>query len=266
MLSVLDERRRRDRPSRTAGSCVAAVDGGFLSVANNRVSILSEHAALVRRDRRRRGATAQLEEAQADRRQEAGPAARPRPDPGGREGSLTDRRPAHRRSRRALGCRTQCVATARDGGGTDAGHGSGCSMQPVSCSASSCSTASPWSSVVACSRATAAPSNSATASGPKRPGAVGFSGSAATPVTTLEWFRIFSLSPRPKRVWRRPDLTYDGRREPDRRRADVAVPRPRRGPAARPRTGPLELAMGQPALMGFQSWLEAGPPGPTQQL
>ena len=30
--------------------------------------------------------------------------------------------------------------------------------------------------------------------------------------------------------------------------------------------GPLELAMGQPALMGFQSWLESGPPGPTQQL
>src|SRR5262245_18802270 len=30
----------------------------------------------------------------------------------------------------------------------------------------------------------------------------------------LEWFRIFSLSPRPKRVWRRPDLEFDGRRDP----------------------------------------------------
>src|SRR5688572_11577462 len=31
----------------------------------------------------------------------------------------------------------------------------------------------------------------------------------------LEWFRIFSLSPRPKRVWRRDDLGYGGRREPE---------------------------------------------------
>ena len=28
---------------------------------------------------------------------------------------------------------------------------------------------------------------------------------------TLEWFRIFSLSPRPKRAWERSVLTYDGR-------------------------------------------------------
>ena len=38
-------RRRDPRPSR-ATTWVAAVDGGFLSVANNRVSILSEHAEL----------------------------------------------------------------------------------------------------------------------------------------------------------------------------------------------------------------------------
>ena len=45
---------------------------------------------------------------------------------------------------------------------------------------------------------------------------------------TLEWFRIFSLSPRPKRVWGRDELTYAGRRDPDGRGADVALPRPRR--------------------------------------
>ena len=32
---------------------------------------------------------------------------------------------------------------------------------------------------------------------------------------TLEWFRIFSLSPRPQRVWQRGDLTYAGRRDPE---------------------------------------------------
>src|SRR5690349_16896322 len=31
---------------------------------------------------------------------------------------------------------------------------------------------------------------------------------------SLEWFRIFSISPRPKRVWDRGDLEYSGRRQP----------------------------------------------------
>ena len=30
----------------------------------------------------------------------------------------------------------------------------------------------------------------------------------------LEWFRIFTLWPRPNRVWHREQLTFDGRREP----------------------------------------------------
>src|SRR3954470_12411466 len=32
---------------------------------------------------------------------------------------------------------------------------------------------------------------------------------------SLEWFRIFSLSPRPKRVWQRSRLSYEARREPE---------------------------------------------------
>ena len=31
---------------------------------------------------------------------------------------------------------------------------------------------------------------------------------------SLEWFRLFSLSPRPKRVWERQELSYSGQREP----------------------------------------------------
>ncbi len=31
----------------------------------------------------------------------------------------------------------------------------------------------------------------------------------------LEWFRIFTLAPRPKRSWNRARLTYDGAREPE---------------------------------------------------
>jgi len=76
----------------------------------------------------------------------------------------------------------------------------------------------------------------------------------------LEWFRIFSLSPRPRRTWNRGDLTFAGRREPigveqmslytDHVVVTCATP-----------AGPVELAMSMPSLTGFQSWLEAGPPG-----
>ena len=76
----------------------------------------------------------------------------------------------------------------------------------------------------------------------------------------LEWFRIFSLSPRPRRTWARGDLTFAGRREPigvevmslytDHLVVTCTTP-----------SGPVELAMSLPSLTGFQSWLEAGPPG-----
>ncbi|MEZ5092937.1 DUF2550 domain-containing protein [Nocardioides sp.] len=76
----------------------------------------------------------------------------------------------------------------------------------------------------------------------------------------LEWFRIFSVAPRPKRVWDRRDLELAGRREPEGGEelslyADhvvVSLDTP---------SGPLELAMSPDSLMGFQSWLEAMPPG-----
>jgi len=82
---------------------------------------------------------------------------------------------------------------------------------------------------------------------------------------TLEWFRIFSLSPRPKRVWDRRDLEYTGRREPGGVEQlslypDHVVIR------CTSRDGEIELALSQEALMGFQAWLEAAPPGAAQHL
>ena len=76
----------------------------------------------------------------------------------------------------------------------------------------------------------------------------------------LEWFRLFSLSPRPKRVWGREGLSYSGQREP------VGTERMSLYPEAvvvRCHTpdGELEVAMSASSLMGFQAWLEAGPPG-----
>jgi Protein of unknown function (DUF2550) len=77
---------------------------------------------------------------------------------------------------------------------------------------------------------------------------------------TLEWFRIFSLSPRPKRVWQRSTLTYVDRREPERMEQMSLYP----GHVVIRCETPsevVELALGPSSLMGFQSWLEGAPPG-----
>lgn len=76
----------------------------------------------------------------------------------------------------------------------------------------------------------------------------------------LEWFRVFSLAPRPKRVWERESLSYDGSREPFGAEQmslypDHVVIRCQVSSRA------VELAMSPASLTGFQSWLEAKPPG-----
>jgi hypothetical protein len=76
----------------------------------------------------------------------------------------------------------------------------------------------------------------------------------------LEWFRIFSLSPRPRFVYRRGQLEYVGRRDADGVEAyslytgHIVV-------SARTPAGMLEVAMSPEALTGFLAWLEAAPPG-----
>jgi hypothetical protein len=77
---------------------------------------------------------------------------------------------------------------------------------------------------------------------------------------TLEWFRIFSLSPRPKRSWARSQLSYGGRREPEGVEQVSLYPDHVVIYCTTP-DGEIELALGPSSLMGFQSWLEAGPPG-----
>lgn len=77
---------------------------------------------------------------------------------------------------------------------------------------------------------------------------------------TLEWFRIFSLSPRPKRSWPRSDLSYDARREPAGAEQLSLYP-DHLVIVCLTLAGEIELAMGQASLTGFQSWLEAQPPG-----
>jgi hypothetical protein len=76
----------------------------------------------------------------------------------------------------------------------------------------------------------------------------------------LEWFRIFSLSPRPKRVWARDHLTYAGRRGPA-GAEEVSLYAGHVVVECGYGTDHLELAMSEASLTGFQAWLEAGPPG-----
>lgn len=85
---------------------------------------------------------------------------------------------------------------------------------------------------------------------------------------SLEWFRIFSLSPRPKMVWPRVSLRYTGHRDPEGAERvslypDHTVVQCETTGETRGETtgGALELAMDRNSLMGFQSWLEAAPPG-----
>ncbi|MGB0098971.1 MAG: DUF2550 domain-containing protein [Nocardioides sp.] len=77
---------------------------------------------------------------------------------------------------------------------------------------------------------------------------------------SLEWFRYFSLWPRPKRVLQRADLTFTGRRQPEGAEQMSLYPEHVVIQCNTP-DGVVELAMSSASLMGFQAWLEAGPPG-----
>jgi hypothetical protein len=78
----------------------------------------------------------------------------------------------------------------------------------------------------------------------------------------LEWFRLFSLAPRPRRSLSRSALAVVDRRRPASSEVlslmTSAVVVACDGPS-----GPIELAMEESAVTGFLAWLEAAPPGAT---
>ncbi|MBC7375608.1 MAG: DUF2550 domain-containing protein [Frankiales bacterium] len=78
----------------------------------------------------------------------------------------------------------------------------------------------------------------------------------------LRWYRVFSLSPRPRRVLLRRELVVLGRRTPDGSEARAlhsgsVVLECRSGGC------PVGLALDAPAVTGFLAWLESRPPGAT---
>lgn len=77
---------------------------------------------------------------------------------------------------------------------------------------------------------------------------------------SLDWYRIFSPMPFPKRSWRRNDLTFVSQRGP-RGSEEYSLYAGHVVVVCSTPRGEVELAMSPSSLTGLQSWLEAGPPG-----
>lgn len=76
----------------------------------------------------------------------------------------------------------------------------------------------------------------------------------------VEWFRVFDLSLRPRRVLHRPYLHVQDRRQPAGPEAFALAPG---AVVVRCSSdgGAVELAMSDQSYTGFAAWLEAAPPG-----
>lgn len=76
----------------------------------------------------------------------------------------------------------------------------------------------------------------------------------------VEWFRVFSYAPRPRRILERSAIEVAGRRAPE-GEEELALLSDAVILACLHRGTRLELAMSDDALTGFLAWLEAAPPG-----
>lgn len=76
----------------------------------------------------------------------------------------------------------------------------------------------------------------------------------------VEWFRVFSYAPRPRRVLERSAIEVAGRRVPE-GEEELALLSDAVVLACLHRGRRLELALSDDALTGFLAWLEAAPPG-----
>ncbi|MDG9716497.1 DUF2550 domain-containing protein [Streptomyces sp. DH24] len=76
----------------------------------------------------------------------------------------------------------------------------------------------------------------------------------------VEWFRVFSYAPRPRRVLERSSIEVAGRRIPE-SDEELALLADHVVLVCLHRGTRLELAMSEDALTGFLAWLEAAPPG-----
>ncbi|MCW2598574.1 MAG: hypothetical protein JWM02_403 [Frankiales bacterium] len=78
----------------------------------------------------------------------------------------------------------------------------------------------------------------------------------------LQWFRVFSLSPRPRRTLSRRDLRVRASRAP-KGPESLALLKGAQVVELLSSGGQVEIALDRSALTGFLAWLEARPPGAT---
>jgi hypothetical protein len=78
----------------------------------------------------------------------------------------------------------------------------------------------------------------------------------------LQWFRVFSLSPRPRRTLSRRDLQVRSRRQP-KGPESLALLKGVEVIELVSKTGTVQIALDPSAITGFLAWLEARPPGAT---
>ncbi|WP_431036812.1 DUF2550 domain-containing protein [Streptomyces sp. P6-2-1] len=76
----------------------------------------------------------------------------------------------------------------------------------------------------------------------------------------VAWFRVFSYSPRPRRLLERSEIEVTDRRLPE-GEEELALLSDAVVLGCLHRGTRLELAMSEDALTGFLAWLEAAPPG-----
>ncbi|MFD6986878.1 DUF2550 domain-containing protein [Streptomyces sp. NPDC059956] len=76
----------------------------------------------------------------------------------------------------------------------------------------------------------------------------------------IDWFRVFSYSPRPRRLLERSSIEVIARRAPE-GEEELALLSDAVVLCCAHRGTRLELAMSDDALTGFLAWLEAAPPG-----
>ncbi|MDH6127981.1 DUF2550 domain-containing protein [Kitasatospora sp. GP82] len=77
---------------------------------------------------------------------------------------------------------------------------------------------------------------------------------------SIEWFRVFSYAPRPRKILPRREIEVLGRRYPE-GQEELALLSGSVVLRCLHNGAPLELAMSEDALTGFLAWLEAAPPG-----
>lgn len=75
----------------------------------------------------------------------------------------------------------------------------------------------------------------------------------------LRWYRVFSLSPRPRRSYPRATFSVEAERRPS---GPEALALQARAVVLRCRSDghPVELGMSGPAVTGLRAWLEGAPP------